>query len=81
MKKNGDSLTQVIQLERTDIMTVKKDLPLIRIVEPRDELQNRALPGAVCANDDLSHGNQFHIHRKVIFNEGSSVRRDFLDPT
>lgn len=53
LEENGDRLAEVVQAERADVVPVEQDLALVRVVQSRDELQDRALPGPVCTHDDL----------------------------
>ena len=53
MEKNGNGVSEIVESERLDVVATDEDLPFLRIVQPRDQLENRALPRAVRANDDL----------------------------
>ena len=44
LEENGDRLAEVVQAERADVVPVEQDLALVRVVQSRDELQDRTLP-------------------------------------
>lgn len=52
LEKDGDGLAEVVQPEGADIVTIEENLALLCVVQPRDELEDGALPGAVRADDD-----------------------------
>ena len=53
LEEDGDSASEVVELERADVVSPKEDLALVRVVEACRQLKDRALPGTVRADDDL----------------------------
>ena len=53
LEEDRDYLTEVVQLESPDIVSVDEDLAFVWIVQADDELEDRALSGAVGPDYDL----------------------------
>ena len=53
MEKNGNGVSEIVESERFDVVAPNKDLPFLRVVQPRNQLEDCALPRAIRANDYL----------------------------
>lgn len=53
LEKNRNCSTQIFQLQSLDISSINEDLTLSRVIDPSDELQNRALAAAIDTDDNL----------------------------
>ena len=54
LEENGDSLSDVVELQGTDIQPIDQYLALCNIVDPGDQVQDGALSRAILSNDYLS---------------------------
>ena len=58
LEEHGDGLAEVVHAQGADVVAVEEDLAVVGVVEAHDELEDRALPGAVRADDDLCEGER-----------------------
>ena len=47
-------MAEVVQLEGPDVMSTDEGLPFVRVIQPDNELEDRAFSGAVDPDNDLS---------------------------
>ncbi len=61
LEEDRDRLTEIAQFECADVMPIDEDLAVLRIVQPHDELEDRALPSAVRTYDHLQSAQVSYV--------------------
>lgn len=54
LEEDRGGLAEVVQPEGPDVMSTDEDLPFVRVIQPDNELEDRAFSGAVDPDNDLS---------------------------